>query len=499
MKKHQKSKKYLLALDQGTTSSRCILFTTEGEICAVAQKELTQIFPKEGWVEHDPIEIWSGQLSVMTEAMAKVGVTAADIAAIGITNQRETTIVWDKTTGKPICNAIVWQCRRTSDYCEALKAEGFDKLIQEHTGLPTDAYFSGTKIRWILENVDGAREKAEAGNLLFGTVDSWLVWQLTNGEVHATDCSNASRTMLYNIHKLEWDKQILDKLGIPHMMLPRVMPSSYEYGKVHASLPGAGIVIAGIAGDQQSALFGQCCFEPGMVKNTYGTGCFTLMNTGKMAVKSKNGLITTIAWGEGGKVEYALEGSVFIAGAVIQWLRDGLRIIDNVAFSEAYAEKIEDTGGVYMVPAFVGLGAPYWDQYARGTITGITRGTTKEHFVRAALESLAYQSHDVIKAMAADISGKLKQIRVDGGACNNNFLMQFQADILNAEVVRPEITESTALGAVFLAGLAVGVYKCKAEIAEKVKVSKVFKPNMDDDRRTNLLKGWTDAVRRSLN
>jgi len=490
--------KFLIALDQGTTSSRCIIFTLDGEIHAIAQKELPQIFPKEGWVEHCPMEIWSGQLSVMAEAMAKVNVTAADIAAIGITNQRETTVVWDKTTGKPIYNAIVWQCRRTSDYCDSLKSDGFDLLIKERTGLPADAYFSGTKIRWILENVEGARQKAEAGELLFGTVDTWLVWQLTKGQVHATDYSNASRTMLYNIHKLEWDKQILEKLNIPHAMLPQVMPSAYNYGKVGEGLPGAGIEIAGIAGDQQAALFGQCCFEPGMVKNTYGTGCFTLMNTGETAVKSKAGLLTTIAWGLGGNVEYALEGSVFVAGAAIQWLRDGLKIIDNVAFTEAYAEKVEDTGGVYMVPAFVGLGAPYWDQHARGTITGITRGTTKEHFIRAALESLAYQSYDVINAMASDINGKLKQIRVDGGASNNNFLMQFQADILDADVVRPQVTESTALGAVFLAGLAVGVYGSKGEIAEKVRKSTVFKPKMDSDKRTKLLDGWADAVGRTF-
>jgi len=490
--------KYLLAIDQGTTSSRCILFTKDGEIHSTAQREFRQIFPKEGWVEHDPMEIWASQLSVMTEAMAKVNATAADIAAIGITNQRETTIVWDKNTGKPVMNAIVWQCRRTSDFCQTLKAEGFDTTIKARTGLPTDAYFSGTKVRWILENVPGAREKAEAGELLFGTVDTWLVWQLTKGKTHATDYSNASRTMLFNIHTLEWDKEILQKFGIPYSMLPQVKPSSHIYGKVHVDFPGAGLEIAGIAGDQQSALFGQCCFEPGMVKNTYGTGCFTLMNTGETAVDSKNGLLTTIAWGEGGKVEYALEGAVFIAGAAIQWLRDGLKIIDDPSFSEIYAGKVDSTGGVYMVPAFVGLGAPYWDQYARGTITGITRGTTKEHFIRAALESLAYQSHDVIKAMTADTGGGLKQLRVDGGACNNNFLMQFQSDILNVDVVRPKITESTALGAVFLAGLAVGVYKSRQEIMEKIKVSQIFSPQMESDTRTNLLSGWADAVKRSL-
>jgi len=490
--------KYLLALDQGTTSSRCILFTKDAEIHSIAQREFTQIFPKPGWVEHDPMEIWSSQLSVITEVMAKVGVTTSDIAAIGITNQRETTIVWDKTTGKPIYNAIVWQCRRTSDYCESLKAEGFDTIIKERTGLAVDAYFSATKLRWILENVPKAREKAEAGELLFGTVDTWLVWQLTKGTVHVTDYTNASRTMLYNIHKLEWDQEILDKLGIPKSMLPTVNPSSHIVGKSNPSLLGGEITIAGIAGDQHAALFGQCCFSPGMVKNTYGTGCFTLMNTGETAISSKNGLLTTIAWGEGGKVEYALEGSVFIAGAVIQWLRDGLRLIDNAASSEYHAEKVENSGGVYMVPAFVGLGAPYWDQYARGTITGITRGTTREHLIRAALESIAYQSYDVIKAMEMDMSGKLAQIRVDGGACKNNFLMQFQADILNVEVVRPEISESTALGAVFLAGLAIGFYKSKDEIAKKVKVSKIFKPQMSEDVRTQLLNGWAQAIGRSL-
>jgi len=491
-------KKYLLALDQGTTSSRAILFTKEGEPHSVAQREFTQIFPQPGWVEHDPMEIWASQLSVITEAMAKVNVSAEDVAAIGITNQRETTVVWNKNTGKPVYNAIVWQCRRTSDYCEQLKGEGFDKLVKERTGLVLDAYFSGTKVRWILENVPGAKEEAKAGNLLFGTVDTWLVWQLTKGKVHATDYSNASRTLLFDIHKLEWDQEILDKFGIPKSMLPEVKPSSYVFGNSDVHLLGGEIPIAGIAGDQQAALFGQCCFEPGMVKNTYGTGCFTLMNTGEKAVESKNGLLTTIAWGEGGKVEYALEGSVFIAGAAIQWLRDGLRMIDNASFSEAYAEKVEDSGGVYVVPAFVGLGAPYWDQYARGVIVGITRGTTKEHFIRATLESIAYQSYDVINAMAADTGGKLEKVGVDGGACNNNFLMQFQADILDVDVVRPQVTESTALGAVFLAGLAVGYYKDKSEIVEKIKVDRVFKPHMDTAIRTNLLTGWAQAVGRSF-
>ena len=489
-------KKYLLALDQGTTSSRAILFNKNGENIAMTQKEFTQIFPQEGWVEHDPIEIWHSQLLVAQEVIKKADISPDQIAAIGIANQRETTIVWDKTTGKPIYNAIVWQCRRTADYCETLKAEGFDTLIKERTGLKVDAYFSGSKVRWILENVPGARAAANAGNLAFGTVDTWLLWQLTGGKVHATDYSNASRTMLFNIHTLQWDTDILDKLNIPHSMLPDVKPSSHIFSTTE--LFGAEIPIAGIAGDQQAALFGQCCFQPGMVKNTYGTGCFTLMTTGEMAVKSHNQLLTTIAWGEGGKVEYALEGAVFIAGAVVQWLRDGLEIIDNSACSEAYATAVPDTGGVYMVPAFVGLGAPYWDQYARGTITGITRGTTREHFIRAALEAIAYQSHDVIKAMEQDVPFKLGQIRVDGGASNNNFLMQFQADILNTQVTRPTCTESTALGAVFLAGLAISFYESKAEIAKIVKVSKTFTPQMDNKKRATLLTGWQDAVARAL-
>jgi len=487
-------KKFLLALDQGTTSSRAILFSKAGENIAMAQKEFTQVFPQEGWVEHDPMEIWQSQLFVAQEVIKKAGISPDQIAAIGIANQRETTIVWDKTTGKPIYNAIVWQCRRTADYCETLKTEGFDTTVKERTGLKVDAYFSGSKIRWILENVPGAR--ANAGNLAFGTVDTWLLWQLTGGKVHATDYSNASRTMLFNIHTLQWDTDILDKLNIPYSMLPDVKLSSHIFSTT--DIFGIEIPIAGIAGDQQAALFGQCCFQPGMVKNTYGTGCFTLMTTGEMAVKSHNQLLTTIAWGEGGKVEYALEGAVFIAGAVVQWLRDGLEIIDNAAITEAYATAVPDTGGVYIVPAFVGLGAPYWDQYARGTITGITRGTTHKHFARAALEAIAYQSHDVIKAMEQDVPFKLRQIRVDGGASNNNFLMQFQADILNTQVTRPTCTESTALGAVFLAGLAVGFYESKTEIAKMVKVSKTFIPQMDNKKRATLLAGWQDAVARSL-
>jgi len=490
--------KFLMALDQGTTSSRCIIFNKAGEVHGVAQKEFTQIFPQPGWVEHDPMEIWSTQLSVATEAMAKTNMTASDIAAIGITNQRETTVVWNKNTGKPVYNAIVWQCRRTSDFCEILKKEGFDKAIKEKTGLEVDAYFSGTKVKWILDNVEGARAEAEAGSLLFGTIDTWLVWQLTKGEKFVTDYSNASRTMLFNIHTLAWDDEILTKFDIPKSMLPEVLPSSHLFGYNDETLLGGKIPIAGIAGDQQAALFGQCCFEEGMVKNTYGTGCFTLMNTGTKAITSQNGLLTTIAWGEGGKVEYALEGSVFIAGAAVQWLRDGLRMIDNASFTEAYAEKVEDSNGVYVVPAFVGLGAPYWDQYARGAIVGITRGVEKEHFIRATLESIAYQSYDVIQAMAMDMGTGLKQIRVDGGACNNNFLMQFQADVLDVDVVRPQVTESTALGAVFLAGLAVGYYKDKAEITQKIAVERIFTPKMPAAKRDELLKGWKEAVSRAL-
>ncbi|MCL2197970.1 MAG: glycerol kinase GlpK [Defluviitaleaceae bacterium] len=489
---------YLMAFDQGTTSSRCILFDKGGNIKSVAQKEFTQIFPKPGWVEHDPVEIWSSQISVASEAKAKLGADEKDIAAIGITNQRETTIVWDKNTGKPVYNAIVWQCRRTAEYCDALKASGFDKKIRAKTGLIVDAYFSGTKVRWILENVAGARVAAEKGNLLFGTVDSWLIWNLTKGKIHVTDYSNASRTMLFNIHTLEWDDEILKELNIPRSMLPEVKPSSYVYGNTDKDMLGGEIKIAGIAGDQQAALFGQCCYEEGMVKNTYGTGCFILMNTGEKAVESKNGLLTTIAWGEGGKVEYALEGSVFIAGAAIQWLRDGLRVIDNAAFTETYAKKVEDSHGVYVVPAFVGLGAPYWDQYARGIIVGLTRGVEKEHLIRATLESLAYQSYDVIKAMEADAGAALKAIRVDGGAAANNFLMQFQSDILGVDVIRPSIVETTALGSVYLAGLAVGYYKDKDDIKANVSVDRTFSSTMQNEVRNKLVAGWQEAVKRSF-
>ncbi len=490
--------KYLMAFDQGTTSSRTIIFNEYGEIVSVAQRELTQIFPKAGWVEHDAMEIWSSQISVTTECLAKKGISPKDIAAIGITNQRETTVVWDKITGKPVYNAIVWQCRRTSEYCDKLRELGYTEKIREKTGLIIDAYFSGTKVKWILDNVEGARERAEKGELLFGTIDTWLMWNLTKGEVFATDYSNASRTMLFNINTLEWDDEILEGLGIPKSMLPEVKPSSYLFGHTDDNLIGVKIPIGGVAGDQQAALFGQCCYEPGMAKNTYGTGCFILMNTGEKAVESKNGLLTTIAWGVDGKVEYALEGSVFVAGAAIQWLRDGLRMIEKASQSEKYAESVEDSNGVYVVPAFTGLGAPYWDQYARGAIVGITRGVEKEHLIRATLESLAYQSNDVIKAMVKDSGVDVKQLRVDGGASANNFLMQFQADIMDVEVCRPEVIESTALGAIYLAGLSVGYYKNKEEISKKVYNPIKFQPNMVESKRKKLVRGWNKAVKHAL-
>ena len=490
--------KYIMSLDQGTTSSRCILFNEKGLIESVAQKEFTQIFPKAGWVEHDALEIWESQLSVAKEAMEKINLTSEDIAAIGITNQRETTVVWDKNTGKPIHNAIVWQCRRTSNFCDELKAEGFDKKIKEKTGLIVDAYFSGTKIKWILDNVEGAREKAERGELLFGTIDTWLIWNLTKGRVHVTDYSNASRTMLFNIHSLEWDKEILNRLNIPENMLPTPKPSSCVYGYTDSELFGGEIPIAGAAGDQQAALFGQVCYNPGTAKNTYGTGCFMLMNTGEKAIESKNGLLTTIAWGVDGKVEYALEGSIFVAGAAIQWLRDELKLVEKASDTEAYAEEVEDTNGVYMVPAFTGLGAPHWDQYARGTIVGLTRGAKKAHFIRATLESLAYQTYDVLKAMQDDSGIELKALRVDGGACANNFLMQFQADILGVDVFRPEVIETTALGAAYLAGLAVGYFKNKDEVTKNWALSRSFEPKMNEEKRNELLNGWHEAVKRSL-
>lgn len=489
--------KYIMALDQGTTSSRCILFDKKGLIVTSAQKEFTQIFPKAAWVEHDPMEIWSSQISVATEAMAKVNANACDIAAIGITNQRETTVVWDKRTGVPVYNAIVWQCRRTAETCDELTEKGFDKVIRAKTGLILDAYFSGTKVKWILDNVEGARAEAEAGNLLFGNIDTWLIWNLTKGKTYVTDYSNASRTLLFNIHELTWDEEILDTLNIPKSMLPEVKPSSYVYGHTDVNLFGGEIPIAGAAGDQQAALFGQTCYAPGTAKNTYGTGCFMLMNTGDKAIESTQGLLTTIAWGIDGKVEYALEGSVFIAGAAIQWLRDELRMIDNAADCEEYANAVEDTNGVYVVPAFVGLGAPYWDPYARGTIVGLTRGAKKEHLIRATLEALAYQTHDVLKAMQEDSGITLTELKVDGGACMNDFLMQFQSDILNVQVDRPVVTETTALGAAYLAGLAVGYWKSKGEVAEHWAISRSFKPSMSEGKRKELLHGWHIAVKRS--
>ena len=489
---------YIMALDQGTTSSRCILFDKKGKICSVAQREFTQIFPNPGWVEHDPMEIWSSQIGVAAEAMSKIGASAGDIAAIGITNQRETTIVWERATGKPVYNAIVWQCRRTSDMVDELKKDGFDQVIHTRTGLIPDAYFSATKLAWILNHVEGARERAKKGELLFGTVDSWLIWNLTNGKVHVTDYTNASRTMLFDIHRLCWDQEILDRLDIPVEMLPEVKPSSCVYGEKKGCLIGDGIPIAGAAGDQQAALFGQCCFESGDVKNTYGTGCFLLMNTGRDAVRSKNGLLTTIAVGMDGQVQYALEGSVFVAGAAIQWLRDDLRMLRDAASSEAYCLAVPDANGIYVVPAFTGLGAPYWDQYARGTIVGITRGTKKEHLVRATVESLAYQVTDVIEAMEKEAGVRLKSLKVDGGACANNFLMQFQSDILGAQVKRPGCIETTALGAAYLAGIAVGYWSGKDEVKVNWELERVFLPEMAEDDRRKLKKGWKRAVKCSF-
>ncbi len=491
--------KYVLSFDAGTTSSRAIIFNKKGEIINVAQKEFKQIYPKAGWVEHDPMEIWASQSGVAREVLEMSAIRPEQIAAIGITNQRETTIVWDKNTGKPVYNAIVWQCRRTASYCEKLKEEGWTEKIKDKTGLVVDAYFSGTKIAWILDNVEGAREMAERGELLFGTVDTWLVWNLTRGKVHVTDYSNASRTMLYNIKELKWDDEILERLNIPKSMLPEVRNSSEVYGHTDTgTYGGAQIPIAGIAGDQQAALFGQNCFAPGMVKNTYGTGCFVLMNTGEEMIQSKNGLLTTIAWGIDGKVHYALEGSVFIAGAAIQWLRDELRLVYDSPQSEYYANKIEDTDGLVVVPAFTGLGAPYWDMYARGGIFGITRGTKREHLVRATLESLAYQSKDVIDAMQEDAGLPLAYLRVDGGASANNFLMQFQADMLNTQVHRPKTLETTALGAAYLAGLAVGYWKDLEEISEEFAIDKEFLPEMSEEKRAKNYKYWKKAVERSM-
>ncbi len=490
--------RYIMALDQGTTSSRCILFNKKGEILSIAQKEFTQIYPKPGWVEHNPMEIWSSQLAVTMEAMAMVGASTKDIAAIGITNQRETTVVWDRITGEPVYNAIVWQCRRTAQRVDELVKEGYGDMIRSRTGLIPDAYFSATKIEWILENVPGARERAEAGELLFGTVDSWLIYNLTKGEIHVTDYTNASRTMLFDIHNLCWDQQLLSLFHIPASMLPEVKPSSCVYGETESSVLGGRIPIAGIAGDQQAALFGQCCFDKGQVKNTYGTGCFLLMNTGSTAISSGNGLLTTIAASCSGQVEYALEGSVFVAGAAVQWLRDEMRMIKKASQTAEYAGRVEDTGEVYVVPAFAGMGAPYWNPYARGTITGITRGCTKEHFIRAALESIAYQTYDVLKAMEEDAQVSISELKVDGGASANDFLMQFQADILNARVYRPECIETTALGAAYLAGLACGYFKDKDEIRENWQLGKMFKNKMEEKQRGKLLKGWQKAVKCAL-
>jgi glycerol kinase len=485
-------KKYILSLDAGTTSSRAILFNHDSEIVSVAQKEFTQIYPKAGWVEHDAMEIWATQSGVVTEAMSKIGATAEDIAAIGITNQRETTVVWDRKTGEPIYNAIVWQCRRTASFCDELKARGLEDYVRENTGLVIDAYFSGTKINWILNNVPGARERAEKGELAFGTIDTWLIWKLTDGKVHVTDYSNASRTMAFNIKTLKWDEKMLKELDIPASMLPEVRPSSAVYGTT--ALYGTEIPIAGAAGDQQAALFGQACFEPGMAKNTYGTGCFMLMNTGDKPVKSNSGLVTTIAWGLDGEVDYALEGSIFVAGAAIQWLRDEVRLVDSSPDSEFYCNKVADTNGVYMVPAFVGLGAPHWDMYARGAILGLTRGANKSHLIRATVESLAYQTKDVLDAMEKDSNIKLAALKVDGGACANDFLMQFQADILGVPVDRPSIVETTAMGAAYLAGLAVKFWDGKADVTAAWKLDRSFNPAMDADVRAKLYTGWLKAV-----
>ncbi|ADO83512.1 glycerol kinase GlpK [Ilyobacter polytropus] len=495
-------KKYVIALDQGTTSSRAIVFDKDGNEVGVSQKEFTQIYPKAGWVEHDPMEIWASQSSVVTEVIAKTGITNDEIAALGITNQRETTIVWDKNTGKPVYNAIVWQCRRTANICDELKSRGLEEYVRHNTGLVIDAYFSGTKVKWILDNVEGAREKAEKGDLLFGTVDTWLIWKLTNGKVHVTDYTNASRTMLFNIRDLKWDEKMLEELNIPKSMLPEVKNSSEVYGQ--ANLGGVGgtggirVPIAGAAGDQQSALFGQACFEKGEAKNTYGTGCFLLMNTGENAVESKNGLLTTIAIGIDNKVEYALEGSVFVGGASVQWLRDELRLINDAADTEYFAKKVKDSNGVYVVPAFVGLGSPYWDMYARGTIVGLTRGANRNHIIRATLESVAYQSRDLIDAMEDDSNIKLAALKVDGGAVKNNFLMQFQSDILGTDVLRPMVTETTALGAAYLAGLAVGFWKSKEEIRNRWQVETKFDPAIGEERKEKLYKGWKKAVERSM-
>ncbi len=490
--------KYVMALDAGTTSNRCILFNEKGEMCSVAQKEFTQYFPKPGWVEHDADEIWATQYEVAKQAMDNIGATAADIASIGITNQRETTIVWDKATGEPVYHAIVWQCRRTAEYCDSLKDKGLVDKIREKTGLVIDAYFSGTKIRWILENVPGVRARAEAGELLFGTVETWLIWKLTKGKAHVTDYSNASRTLLFNINTLQWDDEILAELNIPKCMLPEVKPSSCVYGEADPSLFGGPIPIGGAAGDQQAALFGQTCYKAGEAKNTYGTGAFLLMNIGDKPIFSKNGLVTTIAWGLDGKVEYALEGSVFVAGASIQWLRDQLKVVDSAPDSEYMATRVKDTNGCYVVPAFTGLGAPYWDQYARGVIVGLTRGCNKNHIIRATVESLAYQVNDLLQAMKADSGIELAALNVDGGACANNFLMQTQADISNVPVNRPSCVETTAMGAAYLAGIAVGYWKDKEDVIANTSLDRTFTPTISAEEREARIKGWKKAVKCSF-
>ena len=490
--------KYIMALDAGTTSNRCILFDRQGRMCSSAQKEFTQIFPKPGWVEHDAREIWATQLGVAVEAMGKIGASARDIAGIGITNQRETTVVWDKATGEPVCNAIVWQCRRTSAYCDQLKASGYDAELRRRTGLVADAYFSGPKIKWILDNVPGARRRAERGELLFGTVDTWLIWKLTGGRVHVTDYSNASRTMLFNISTLDWDEELLRLMDIPRSMLPVPQPSSCVYGETDPAFFGGPIPIAGTAGDQQAALFGQACFAPGQAKNTYGTGCFLLMNTGETPVFSHSGLVTTVAWGLDGRVNYALEGSIFVAGAAIQWLRDEMRLIESAADSEYHAGKVSDTAGCYVVPAFTGLGAPHWDQYARGAIVGLTRGVNKDHIIRATLESIAYQVSDVLDAMRSDSGIALDSLKVDGGASANDLLMQLQADILQTPVDRPQCVETTALGAAYLAGLAVGFWSGLDDIRQNWAIDRTFLPAISSGEREKKLQGWHRAVQRAF-
>ena len=487
--------KYIMALDAGTTSNRCILFNEKGEICSVAQKEFTQFYPKPGWVEHDANEIWETQLHVCRRAMEKIGAKAEDIAALGITNQRETTILWDKRTGEPVCNAIVWQCRRTSEYCDSLKAKGLVEAFRKKTGLVIDAYFSGTKVRWILENVPGVRERAERGEVLFGNVDCWLMWKLSKGKVHKTDYSNASRTLMFNIRDLKWDDEILKELNVPKCILPEACPSSGLFGYTDPEWFGGPIPMAGAAGDQQAALFGQACFNPGEAKNTYGTGCFTLMNIGTDIKYSQNGLVTTIAWGLDGKVEYALEGSVFVAGASIQWLRDEMGLVENAPASERYATLVPDTNGCYVVPAFTGLGAPYWDQYARGCIVGLTRGVNRNHIIRATLESLAYQSADLLFAMEKDSGIRLEALKVDGGASANNFIMQFQSDIIGTLVLRPRCVETTAMGAAYLAGLAVGYWKSKEDVIKNWAIDRTFTPEMGDIERDQKLTGWHRAVK----